>query len=169
MFTSILSILAFVSLTFAEVTPHPVTGFTITQTATVPGSAEATYDALTGEISPWWDHHFSDRPKSLRIEAWPGGKFIEEFDDKGNGVQHATVIYAERPKMLRMDGPLGLSGRAIDCVTTYELAPVGDSTTVKVTVNISGQVDAELAGIVDGVWHHFLVEAFKGYVEKNAK
>jgi len=65
-----------------------------------------------------------------------------------------------------MDGPLGLSGRAIDCVTTYELTPVGDSTTVKVTVNIAGQIDAEWAGIVDGVWHHFLVEAFKSYVEK---
>ncbi|MBK6910454.1 MAG: SRPBCC domain-containing protein [bacterium] len=153
----------------AELTSHPVTGYTVTQSVTVPGSAEQTYDALTGEISGWWDHHFSEKPKSLRIEAWPGGKFVEEFDDQGNGALHATVILAQRPKLLRMDGPLGLTGRALDCVTTYELTSLGDSTTVKVTVQLDGQIDSEWANAVDGVWHHFLVEAFKPFVEKQSK
>ena len=34
------------------------------------------------------------------IEPRPGGGFIEIFDDEGNGVLHATVIYADRGKLL---------------------------------------------------------------------
>jgi hypothetical protein len=158
-------VLVTASCAFAEVTVGPWGGFTSTQSTTLPGAPEAIYDAMTGDILPWWDHHFSETPKSLRLEPWPGGKFIEEFDDKGNGALHATVIYAERPKMIRFDGPLGLSGRAMNFVVTYEFTPNGDSTDVKVTAQMSGQIDEEWANIVDNVWHHFLIEAFKPYIE----
>lgn len=165
----LISIFVFGSFAQAELTANPAGGYAITQSVILPGTAEESFDAMTGEISGWWDHSFSEKPHSLRIEAWPGGKFIEEFDDKGNGALHATVIYAQRGKMLRYDGPLGLSGRAVNSVVTYEYTAQGDSTEVKVTAQLSGQVDAEWAGIVDGVWHHFLVEALKPYVEKNRK
>jgi len=70
--------------------------FQIVQEVVLPASPEAVYDAATGDISGWWDHHVSDHPKKLYIEAKPGGGFWEIFDDSGDGVLHATVIYAER-------------------------------------------------------------------------
>lgn len=152
-------------LAFAELTVNPQGGYTSVQTTVLPGSAEEIFDAMTGDILPWWDHHFSEHPKSLRIEPWPGGRFIEEFDDKGNGALHATVIFVDRPKTIRYDGPLGLTGRALNNVVTYEYSPRGDSTEVKVTVQLQGAIDEEWAKIVDGVWHHFLIEALKPYVE----
>lgn len=165
-FTMILLLLLVCNFAMGAVTPNPAGGFTAVQSVLLPGTPEESFDVMTGEIGAWWDHSFSEKPHSLRIEPWPGGKFIEEFDDKGNGALHATVIYAERGKRLRYDGPLGLSGRALNCVVTYDYAAQGDSTEVKVTVEMSGQIDAEWAGIVDGVWHHFLVEALKPFVEK---
>lgn len=162
-------LLTFTVASFAELTQHPMGGYTVTQSAVLSGAPEAVFDAMTGDILPWWDHHFSDSPRELKIEPWAGGRFIEEFDDKGNGVLHATVIYCDRGKMLRYDGPLGTSGRAINMVTTYEYTPKGDSTEVKVTVNISGQIDEEHASRVDGVWRHFLIEAFKPYWESQKK
>lgn len=133
---------------------------------TLPGSPEMIYDAMTGDISGWWDHHFSESPKRLYIEPKPGGGFYEIFNDSGDGVKHATVILAERGKHLRFDGPLGLSGYAIQIVTSYDFEPVGsDSTRLKVSVHAAGEVKEGWPETVEKVWHHFIFERFKPYVE----
>ena len=36
-------------------------GFAFTFERTVPGTPRATFDALTGDISGWWDHSFSSK------------------------------------------------------------------------------------------------------------
>ena len=123
-------------------------------------------DNITGDIKPWWDHSFSEDPFDLYIEPYPGGGFWEIFDEEGNGVLHATVIYVDRGKMLRFSGPLGLSGKAINFVVTYKFEPVGrDSTLFKVTVHASGEIEEGLPAIVENVWEHFIFERFKPYVE----
>ncbi|HXX43398.1 MAG TPA: SRPBCC domain-containing protein [Candidatus Acidoferrales bacterium] len=142
--------------------------FQIVQEVVLPASPEAVYDAATGDISGWWDHHVSDHPKKLYIEAKPGGGFWEIFDDSGDGVLHATVIYAERGKRLRFTGPLGLSGQAVDMVTTYDFLPDPAGTKLRVTCNVSGQIDEGLDKILDSVWHHFIVERLKPYIESGA-
>jgi len=134
---------------------------------TLPGSPEVIYDAITGDISGWWDHKFSENPARFFIEAKPGGGFWEYFDEKGeNGVLHARVIYADRGKFLRMDGPLGLSGQAIQMVHTYSLTKVKpDSTQLKLSVHAAGEMDDSIAPIVEKVWRHFIIDQFKPYVE----
>ncbi len=47
-----------------------------------PGDPVFVYDHLTGDISAWWDHSFSDKPLKIFIEARPGGGFYEIFDRK---------------------------------------------------------------------------------------
>ena len=138
--------------------------FRIEQELMLAASPNEVYDAVTGDISRWWDHSFSGHPKKLYIEARPGGGFYEIFDDAGNGALHATVIYADRGKKLRYAGPLGFSGRAIDMVTTYDLTADGTGTRFHVTVAAVGEVDEQLAAAVDGVWHHFLDERWKVYI-----
>jgi hypothetical protein len=132
----------------------------------LPGTPEIIYDALTGDISPWWDHSFSEKPYRLYIEAKPGGGFYEIFNENGDGALHARVIYAHRGKLLRFVGPLGLSGQAVQLVCSYKLEAVDARTTrLILTVNASGEIKTGQAEIVKKVWHHFLVERFKPYIE----
>lgn len=140
------------------------------QEVVLPGTPEAIYDIVTGDVSPWWDHKFNPTSKRLYIEPKPGGGFYEIFNDAGDGVKHATVIYAERGKRIRFDGPFGFSGNALQMVSTYDFAPVGrDSTRLTVTVRAAGEIDKGWPEGVDGVWRHFLVERLKPYVEGKAK
>ena len=140
--------------------------FSFSDSLTVPGSPNEIYDAMTGDISGWWDHSFSEHPKKFYIEPKPGGSFMEIFDDEGNGIQHAVVNYADRGKLLRFTGPLGLSGHAINFVTTYKYSPVGnDSTKLIVEVNVSGEFQNNWPSLVHSVWKHFIFERFKPYIE----
>jgi uncharacterized protein YndB with AHSA1/START domain len=133
---------------------------------TLPGSPEAVYDAITGDISGWWDHRFSQEPARLFIEPRPGGRFLEIFDQSGDGVLHATVIYAKRGERLRFDGPLGFSGQPVQIVTTYEFEKVApDSTRLIVQVNAAGALDEGERSALAAVWRHFIVDRFKPYVE----
>ena len=146
--------------------------FSFEKEVTLPGTPVQIFDAATGDISGWWDHSFLENPKKFFIEAKPGGGFYEIFDDEGNGVLHATVIYSKRPEMIRFDGPLGLSGRAVQVVTTYKFSESGkDSTLMKVSVHGSGEMEEGMPAIVEKVWEHFIFERFKPYIEsgKNLK
>lgn len=144
--------------------PYATFGFDLA--LRLPGTPEALFDAVTGDISDWWDHSFSETPYRFYIEPRPGGGFYELFDAEGNGVLHATVIVADRGKMLRFDGPLGLSGQAIHLVTTYTFAPAGsDSTDLGLQVRGAGEVRAGIPEVVEDVWRHFLFERLKPHVE----
>ena len=141
--------------------------FSFEKEVILPGTPEVIFDAVTGDISGWWDHSMSENPKAFYIEPFPGGGFYEIFDDEGNGVLHATVIYADRGKMLRFDGPLGLSGMAIQFVTTYQFEPVGtDSTLLRVSVHASGEMNESIPSIVGSVWEHFIFEQLEPYIKE---
>jgi len=142
--------------------------FSFSKELTLPGSPEIIFDAATGDISGWWDHSVSENPIKFYIEPKPGGGFWEIFDDEGNGVLHATVIAADRGKLLRFDGPLGLAGLALQLVTTYTFEPVvgSDSTLMKISVHASGEMQEGTATLVEGVWDHWIFEQFKPYVEE---
>jgi len=142
--------------------------FQVQQELVLPASPEEVYDAATGDISGWWDHSFSQHPKKLFIEAKPGGGFYEIFDDAGNGALHATVIYADRGKRIRFTGPLGFSGQAVTFVTTYDFLPDPAGTKMRVTCDVSGEISDGEDKIVDAVWHHFIFERFKPYIESGA-
>jgi hypothetical protein len=139
--------------------------FSFEQQLSVPGSPEIVYDSITGDIRGWWDHSFSEKPYRMYIEAKPGGGFYELFNEKGDGALHATVILAERGKVLRFEGPLGLSGKAIQLVCTYEFSSLGsDSTLLKLSVHGCGEIQEGLPALVEKVWHHFLFEKFKPFM-----
>ncbi len=140
--------------------------FSFEKEVVFPVKPNALYDAVTGDISGWWDHTFTKNPKKFFIEPKPGGGFYEIINDEGEGILHATVIFAKRGKLLRFDGPLGLSGKAIKVVTTYEFKPEGiDSTLFKVSVHAAGEVGNGIPKIVESVWDHFIFERLKPYIE----
>jgi uncharacterized protein YndB with AHSA1/START domain len=149
----------------AQIKETKLSGFTIEQEIVLPGSPTEIYDVVTGDISPWWDHHFTETPKKFFIEARPGGGFYEIFNDAGDGVLHATVILADRGKRLRYTGPLAFSGSVADFAVTYDLAPDPAGTRFHLKVNFAGQLPDGAEKNVDAVWRHFLVERLKPYVE----
>ena len=154
------------SVAAATVKSIPSGAFSFELPVMLPGAPAEIFDAATGDISGWWDHSFSKHPKAFYLEPKAGGHFMELFDDAGNGAQHATVIYCERPKATRFVGPPGLSGRAVEMVFTYSFEAVGaDSTRMMLTAQCAGAIDEATAGIVENVWKHFLIERFKPYVE----
>jgi uncharacterized protein YndB with AHSA1/START domain len=140
----------------AEVKEIQVGGFVVEKTFTFPASPERVWDGLTGDVSEWWDHTFSGNPHKLYIEAKPGGGFWEIFDESGDGVQHAEVIWAQREKVLKLRGPLGFSGKALDMVHTLTLEPEGPGTRLHLAVHASGEMEEGWPAAVDGVWDHFL-------------
>jgi len=147
-------------------------GFEFSFERTVPGTPRATFDALTGDIGGWWDHSVSGSPYRLYIEPRPGGGFYEIFDSSGDGVRHAVVTAAERGVMLRMEGPLGLAGHAVNMVATYELSEVGlegTSTLLKLTVRAAGEMRDGWPETVEQVWHHFIDERFVPFMEAGGK
>lgn len=142
-------------------------GFELEYRLLLPGSREEVYDALTGDISGWWDHHLAEEPERLVLEPRPGGHFLEVFDASGDGAIHATVIMARRPELIRFEGPLGLTGHPLSLVTTYALeAAAGDSTRLEVTVRGAGQLEEGWASAVDGAWRHFLFQRLAPYVRE---
>lgn len=67
----------------SAIEPLTVGGFSFVLALTLPGAPEAIYDAVTGDISGWWDHSFSEKPARFYIEPKPGGGFWEIFDESG--------------------------------------------------------------------------------------
>lgn len=147
--------------------------FEIQQSITVPVTPEVAFDLFTGDVKGWWDHTASGKPDRLFIEATPGGGFMELFDKDGNGVRHATVTAADRGRLLRFEGALGLAGNALTMVHTVEFFGGEEgsepSTVVTVTVRGYGQLEESWPTAVENVWHHFLVERFKRYVENGGE
>ena len=159
-----LALAAVPACALAEVKPLEVGGFEITHDLVVAGTPTQVFDMITGDLKPWWDHTFSDHPKALYIEPWPGGGFYEIFDNAGNGVRHAVVTWAERGRRLRFEGPLGLAGNGVVFVSTYDLAAQGaDSTAIHFKASLAGKVEKGWAEGVDGVWSHFLFERLKPF------
>jgi len=143
---------------------RPYGAFVFRDSVQVPVSPVEAFDRFL-EVDAWWDHRFSEDPHRFFIEPRPGGGFYEIFDATGNGVQHASVIFVRRGEVLRMRGPLGLSGYAIDMVFTLNFQATPSGTTVLLEVRGAGELEEGWPGVVQGVWRHFLAERYRPYVE----
>ncbi|MGW8265598.1 MAG: SRPBCC domain-containing protein [Longimicrobiales bacterium] len=143
---------------------RPFGSFTFKDSVQVPLPPDEAFDRFL-QVDAWWDHRFSENPKGFYIEAIPGGGFFEIFDDAGNGVKHAEVIFVDRGKTLRMRGPLGLSGFALDMVYTLSFQASESGTWVRLDVRGAGELEEGWAEAVQSVWHHFLAERFGPYAQ----
>lgn len=150
------------------VVPFEPQGFVTSVSVDIAAPVADVFDAATGDVGGWWDHSFWPDPAEMVIEPRFGGRFYERFEaGRENGSLHARVIFVNAPHELRLHGPLGLSGRAVDLVSNWRLeaADDGRATAFTVELHMSGEIDAELAGTVRRVWHHFIAERLKPYVE----
>lgn len=139
-----------------------------------PGTPEFCWSHFTGDISGWWDHSFSEAPAALVIEPVVGGRFLERFDEAGNGAVHATVTMADAPKLLRYEGAMGLSGIGLHMVHTFTFVPQtmkdgSEATRIELHLEALGPIDGELESALEAVWQHFLADRFVPYVRARAE
>jgi hypothetical protein len=148
----------------------PVSAFAVSESVLVPVDPERAFDLFTGDVLPWWDHHFSERPHRMVLEPKPGGGFYELFDERGNGALHATVTLAKRGEELQFRGPLGFASLGVhfDMVHRVRFVPEGEGTRVSIDVHGLGEVQAGWPESVQRVWKHFLDERYRPYVEERA-
>ncbi len=146
---------------------YEVQGFRSNLFVDIDAPRDVVWDVATGDISPWWDHSFALVPAELVIEPVFGGRFYERVEDgSDDGALHATVIYVDAPEQLRLHGPLGLSGRSIDLVSSWRLVELSpDATRFTVELSMHGEIDEELALTVRNVWVHFIEARLKTYIE----
>ena len=124
----------------ADVKSATEQGFYVESVALIAKSPARVYMALTRSVALWWDpaHTYSGSSDNLYIEPRQQGCFCERLE-RGGGVRHMTVIYAEPEKMLRMSGGLGpLQGLAVSGVLTFSLTERGASTRVVASYKVSG-------------------------------
>ncbi len=75
-YSFILIVLVLAQINFAQEEIKPKYDvFSFEKEVTLPGTPEIIFDAVTGDISGWWDHSFSENPKKFYIEPKPGGGF----------------------------------------------------------------------------------------------
>ena len=79
----------------------------IEQKTEILGTPEQVFKHLTGDVSDWWDHSFSDGPSRIHLEPKLGGRFFEEFANDNGGALYATVIYVDAPQKIVLQGPWG--------------------------------------------------------------
>lgn len=155
----------FFANSFGKILKSDDHSFSIEIKVIINSDVNTVYKASTGDVSGWWDHSFSEKPYKMTIEAKPGGGFYEIFNKSGDGILHATVTGAIKNKLLRMEGPLGFAGDSAVFVWTLNYKKIEKGTEITLIGNAHGTLKEGSAEAVNQVWHHFLVERLKPYVE----
>ena len=149
----LVSVVAAIGLSsHGEVTTKDAQGFVTSASILITAKPNEVYDKI-GEISSWWDsnHTFSGDSKNLRIELIPGCCFCESFG-KGDGVMHLLVIYAQRGRLLRLQGGLGpLQSLGAQGTLSVEFHEGDGGTKLSFKYTVHGRGLADWAEAVDRV------------------
>lgn len=144
----------------AEVASVAPTGFEVRHRAAVKATAPKVWESLVA-VGSWWNpqHTWSGDAKNLSIDARAGGCFCEKLPD--GGVQHMTVVFVDRGKLLRLAGALGpLQAAGLTGSMTWEIKPAPEGAVLELAYAVGGYMPAgfdKLAPIVD----HTLGEQFE--------
>ena len=96
--------LAYGNQSRAEIVSAGPSGFNLREVAEVPNPAPVVW-AMLSDIGKWWDpeHTYSGDSRNLTLEPFVRGCFCEKLSLYA-GIEHATVIYAQPAKTLRLSG-----------------------------------------------------------------
>lgn len=151
------------SMAQSSPTMAEVQGFQVEQEVEIAASPEAVFQALTEGIDGWWVHRRFDAPSTVRLEAEIGGAFTETTED-GNAALWATVTEMRPNELLRLTGPMGMTGPVLG-VIEYQLEPRGKSTVLKLSHRAFGDIDDETRGAYEEGWRVLLADHLKPLVE----
>jgi hypothetical protein len=140
----------------AEIVNAGPNGFNLRHVVEAPNvGAPVVWAALT-DVAKWWDpeHTYSGDARNLTLEPVVRGCFCEKLSLYA-GIEHASVVYAQPAKTLRMIGALGpLQEFGVTGVFTWQIEAAGGGSKLTMTYNVGGFADRPLsdwAPIVDEV------------------
>ncbi|HKU13910.1 MAG TPA: SRPBCC family protein [Steroidobacteraceae bacterium] len=149
----------------AEIVNAGPGGFNLRHTAEVPNAAPVVWAALT-DVGKWWDpeHTYSGDARNLTLEPTVRGCFCEKLSLYA-GIEHATVIYAQPAKTLRLSGALGpLQEFGVSGVMTWSIEPAGGGSRITLTYSVGGFADRPLAD-----WAPLVDEVLGGQLKRLAR
>lgn len=140
----------------AEIVNAAADGFHIRHVVDAPNVAPPVVWAALADIAKWWDpeHTYSGDARNLSLDPTVRGCFCEKLSLYA-GIEHATVVYAQPAKLLRMRGALGpLQEFGVLGSLTWEIEAAGGGSRITMKYNVGGFADrplSEWAPIVDEV------------------
>lgn len=140
--------------------------FHIEQEAAIDAPRDRVFRAITQEIGMWWCHHLSKGKSNLRLEPKVGGRFYETFGDGDEGALWGTVTFLKAPEILRLTGPLGMTG-PVNSYYEYTLleANAGAGTILRLSHRVIGVLDPKWPQAHEDGWR-MLWEHLKSWVEQ---
>ena len=146
-FVVVLFALACIDPARAEIVSAGPGGFNLRHVADAPNVAPPVVWAALADIGKWWDpeHTYSGDSRNLTLEPFVRGCFCEKLSLYA-GIEHASVIYAQPAKTLRLSGALGpLQEFGVSGVLTWQVEPAGGGSRITLTYNVGGFADRPLA------------------------
>lgn len=140
----------------AEIVNAGPNGFNLRHVVEAPNVAPPVIWAALSDVAKWWDpeHTYSGDARNLTLEPLVRGCFCEKLSLYA-GVEHATVVYAQPTKMLRLQGALGpLQEFGVTGSLTWQIDAAAGGSRITMTYNVGGYADRPLsdwAPIVDEV------------------
>jgi hypothetical protein len=152
------TVLAFLGtgLARAEIVSAGPGGFNIRHVAEAPNVAPPVVWAALADIARWWDpeHTYSGDARNLTLDPAVRGCFCEKLGLYA-GIEHASVIYSQPAKTLRLNGAVGpLQEFGVNGSMTWQIDPAAGGSRITLTYNVGGFADrplADWAPIVDEV------------------
>lgn len=154
----------------AEVISAADHGFHVQTVVSIDAHPDEVYDALTRQISQWWDasHSYSGEGNNFYMEARANGCFCEMLPN-GGSVMHMLIAHADPGKTLRLLGGLGpLQEMGIHGAMTFSLKETENGTELSMTYIVSGYVKDGLTGLAPVVDQVLAgqVNRLKAFMEK---
>jgi hypothetical protein len=152
----IASVCATSSSAQAEIVNAGPNGFNLRHVIEAPNVAAPVVWAALADVGKWWDpeHTYSGDARNLTLEPIVRGCFCERTSLYA-GIEHATVVYAQPAKTLRLNGALGpLQEFGVTGALTWQIDAAGGGSRITMTYNVGGFADRPLsdwAPIVDEV------------------
>jgi len=120
----------------------------VAQEIHVKAPIDVTFEALLEQLGPE-NTTQEGKPLSMKIEAWPGGRWYRDLGD-GNGHFWAVVQAIKRPTLVELHGPLFMSYPAVSNVQ-YRLSEEAGGTLIQFHHSALGLIsDEHRAGAQEG-------------------
>ena len=134
-------------------------------TCTIGAEIGRVFKALTEEIGSWWSHRFTDGSR-VAMEPRIGGRFYEEWSGISAAL-YAVVQYIDPPRLLRLDGPMGMPGAVLG-VMEFRLEPADEGTRLSLVHDISGAIEPDTVESYRAGWEELLGVTLRRYCEHGA-
>ena len=141
--TGIAALALYAAPATAKVASAAPNGFSVVQLDDVDASPAEIWSVLA-QPALWWnpDHSFTGEAIYFTLDVKPGGCFCEKIpagETEGGGIRHFTVVYVDKPRVLRLEGGLGpLQSEAVAATMTFAIEPRDEGSVVSLSYTVGG-------------------------------